>query len=348
MIWMILVAGCKKTENVKLYTDEATQITSNSAVVSGEVKSDVLLDELGVCYGTSANPTIHDKIKTADSDLTNFSCKLTNLQEEKIYYARTYAMTKNGNIYYGDVVSFEIPSGNISLEPTIVLQADKTTISLNEEITFTMTANANTTSNTDLQSVRFFIENNGYIVFDTTFTACGNTFRKEITLAITVETITSFDVTAVVTDEAGFNAAKTVTINVNPVSLIERTLTWYRDGGSDATGLAEFGLEWKQNLSKAIYAVVKPVAGAKLYKFETGVYANVTTETEKLAAFESATEIQQWKEFNVQGATTQNVDYVLGTKYNGEYYLINITKGVIIPYSDSHPKVEVTLTGKAK
>ena len=215
---ILFISGCKKKETVKLYTDEATQITSNSAVVSGEVRSDVRLDELGVCYGTSANPTVDDKIKTVDSDLTNFRCKLTNLQEGKTYYARTYAVTKNGNTYYGDVVSFEVPSGNISLEPTIVLQADKTTITSGESVTFTMTANASSTSNIDLQSVRFFVENGGYIVYDTTYTACGLTFEQVIELVFSRAEAISFDVTATVTNVAGLSASETVVVIVNPAA----------------------------------------------------------------------------------------------------------------------------------
>ena len=110
ILFSVFAAGCKKKETVKLYTDEATQITGNSAVVSGEVKSDVLLNELGVCYGTTSNPTTNDKTKTVNSDMTSFKCQLNNLQEKQTYYARAYAITSKGYTYYGNDVSFETSS----------------------------------------------------------------------------------------------------------------------------------------------------------------------------------------------------------------------------------------------
>lgn len=239
-------------------------------------------------------------------------------------------------------------------EPTVNIKADKAAIVDGEEITFTIKANSNVNTKKELTKLHFILSEGEEAFWDTTFVSNGVTeIEKEITLAAEygIDEATEIEAEVFAYDAADRYAVATTYFTVTPAEeeLVEENVTWYKDGGADATGLAKYGLEWKQNLSKAIYAVVKPVAGAKLYKFETSVYANATTETEKVALFEGATELQQWKEFNVQGAATQNVNYVLGTKYNGKYYLINITKGVIIPYdAATHPKTEVTLTGKAK
>ncbi len=109
---VFLVAGCKKNkpenEIVRLFTNEISQVTYNSAVVSGKVISNIPLDEVGVCYGINAMPTIENEKKAAFVENTLFSCELSNLQSDKTYYVRTYAVTTNGNIYYGNEESFNV------------------------------------------------------------------------------------------------------------------------------------------------------------------------------------------------------------------------------------------------
>lgn len=239
-------------------------------------------------------------------------------------------------------------------EPTVNIQADKAAIVDGDTVTFTIKANSNVNTKKELTKLHFILSEGEEALWDTTLVSNGVTeIEEEFSHAVELDGIdenVEIEAEVFVYDAADRYAVATTYVTVSPAEkeLVEENVTWYKDGGAVATGLDKYGLEWKLNLSKDIYAVVKPVANAKLYKFETSVYANVTTETEKVAAFESATELQEWKEFNVQGAATQNVNYVLGTKYEGKYYLINITKGVIIPWSESHQKTEVTLTGKAK
>ena len=239
-------------------------------------------------------------------------------------------------------------------EPTVNIKADKAAIVDGEEVIFTIKANSNVNTKKALTKLHFILSNGEEILGDTTLVSNDGVteIEKEITVEVVagVDEATEIEAEVFVYDAADRYAVATTYVTVSPAEaeLVEENVSWYKDGNAVATGLDKYGLEWKNNLAKDIYAVVKPVAGAKLYKFETSVYANATTETEKVAVFEGATDILQWKEFNAAGAATQNVNYVLGTKYNGKYYLINITKGVIVPYSESHPKTEVTLTGKAK
>ena len=341
-LFSAFATGCKKKETVKLYTDEATQITSNSAVVRGEVKSDVLLDELGVCYGTSANPTINDKTKTADSDLTSFKCQLNNLQENQSYYARAYAVTSRGNTYYGNEVSFET---NNEGWPTISISADKTAIANGETVTLTVQADASVDSRKDISTVAIDIVSNGENVYSTTEEVNAATFSQTYELAFTGATGDAFEITATATDAAGKSASSTVNVTIEEEELSETAFVWERTGSNAGTGLDVFGLQWTSNLAKAIYAVIKPMEGAKLYQLNSSVYAAATTASQKVAAFEGATEIEQWKEFNVSGATTQTFDVVLGTIYNGEYHLINVTKGT---YDSGSYGVHATISGMAK
>lgn len=246
-------------------------------------------------------------------------------------------------------VAFFASCGGVDKNPTIKLTADKIAVESPAEVTFTIKADANTNSKKDLTSVRFAVVNNDQTVYDTTFTASGLAFEQEITLNMTTGAeATTFDVTATVTDAAGLNAAQTITIAVAPtaaVALEEAPFTWNRRGSNAATGLAEFGLEWNGNY-RAVYATITPANGVKMYEFATSVYTNATTDVEKAAAFEGATEITQWKEFNVTGATSQTFDKVIGTKTtDGQYHLIHITNGT---YESGSFGVDVTITGMAK
>ena len=153
---------------------------------------------------------------------------------------------------------------------------------------------------------------------------------------------------ATVTDVAGETASISIKLSINQPAqqLVPTAFTWNRHGGNDGTGLDEFGLKWEKNVAKAIYAVIEPVEGATLYKFDPSVWDATTTDVEKAALFSEATpaDPQQWKEFNVAGAMTQEFDVVLGTTYNGENHLIHITKGTYYTFKGT----DATIEGEAK
>ena len=174
------------------------------------------------------------------------------------------------------------------------------------------------------------------------------TYRQTLKYEVSRDIIGESIITAIVTDAAGETATTSLTLSINEPAqpLISRTFTWNRHGGEDGTGLAEFGLKWTRNLSKAIYAIIEPVEGATLYKFDPAVWDATTTDVEKAALFSEATpaDPQQWKEFNVAGATTQEFNVVLGTAYNGEYHLMHITKGTYYSFKGT----DATIEGEAK
>lgn len=185
---------------------------------------------------------------------------------------------------------------------------------------------------------------------DTTINISGTeyVFQETLSFGIERELVAKVVVTATVTDVDGKTNSATINLNLNQPAqpLVASAFTWNRHGGDDATGLDEFGLKWERNLSKAIYAVIEPVDGAILYKFDPSVWNTTTTDLEKAALFSEATpaDPQQWKEFNVAGATTQEFDVVLGTAYQGEFHLIHITKGTYYTFKGT----DATIEGEAK
>ena len=86
-------------------TQEASDITLNGATVGGIIETDGghPIIEQGVCYSTSANPTIEQRKVNSNSKLETYSCKLIDLQEGTTYYARAYATNKLGTAYGNEI-----------------------------------------------------------------------------------------------------------------------------------------------------------------------------------------------------------------------------------------------------
>ena len=108
---LVLVFGCaKENEEVAptIKTITASSISSVSAVAGGVVvnSSGIVIAEQGICYSTNLLPTVTDK-KIASTDKTNsFSVKLIGLTPKITYYARAYAVSSTGDLFYGQQVSF--------------------------------------------------------------------------------------------------------------------------------------------------------------------------------------------------------------------------------------------------
>ncbi|MFY8097051.1 MAG: putative Ig domain-containing protein [Flavobacterium sp.] len=92
-------------------TNTITSITSSTAVSGGNASSNggIALIEKGICWSTTANPTINDN-KLVDGTTTtgNFTSNLTGLNELTTYYVRAYATNALGTSY-GTQVSFTTP-----------------------------------------------------------------------------------------------------------------------------------------------------------------------------------------------------------------------------------------------
>ena len=88
-------------------TSEATQISLRTATIGGNVTdnggSEVV--ERGICYSTSANPSISSKKIVCGSGLGEFTCDLTDLEKNTKYYVRAYAINSIG-ISYGNEIKF--------------------------------------------------------------------------------------------------------------------------------------------------------------------------------------------------------------------------------------------------
>ena len=94
------------TAKPELTTTSPTDISMFSAMVGGNVLKDNGYDVTarGVCYGVNENPTLDDNTILRGQGLGVFTCELTGLSPETIYYTRAFATNANGTTYGQQVV----------------------------------------------------------------------------------------------------------------------------------------------------------------------------------------------------------------------------------------------------
>ena len=105
---VLLLHSCKKDPEIPVLTTVAiTDITTTSAASGGDVTSDGGADVVarGVCWGTSANPTIAGSSTSDGTGTGAFTSSLTGLTPNTTYYVRAYA-TNSAGTGYGNEISF--------------------------------------------------------------------------------------------------------------------------------------------------------------------------------------------------------------------------------------------------
>ncbi|WP_396189162.1 putative Ig domain-containing protein [Flavobacterium sp.] len=103
-------------------TNSVTSILSSTAVSGGNVSSNggITLTEKGICWSTTANPTINDNILADPTTTTgNFTSNLTGLNGLTTYYVRAYATNALGTSYGNEVIfTTLIPAPSITYNAT--------------------------------------------------------------------------------------------------------------------------------------------------------------------------------------------------------------------------------------
>lgn len=93
-------------------TSAVTNITSSSATCGGNVTADggSYVTERGICWGTSNLPTIDGSHQAMGQGNGTFTCNMSNLELNSVYYVRAYA-TNNRGTAYGEQKQFTTTSG---------------------------------------------------------------------------------------------------------------------------------------------------------------------------------------------------------------------------------------------
>lgn len=101
-----------------LSTAAVTGITTVSALSGGNITSDggSAITSRGVCWSTSANPTVSDPHTANGSGTGSFTSQLTGLSASTTYHIRAYAVNANGT-YYGNDISFATTCSAVTALP---------------------------------------------------------------------------------------------------------------------------------------------------------------------------------------------------------------------------------------
>lgn len=101
-------------------TAVASGIAPYSAVLGGTVSSDggATVTERGVCYGTTASPTIASNKLVIGSGIGEFSNTVSGLMPNTTYYVKAYAINSKSTAY-GAEVSFTTSALLLSVSPAI-------------------------------------------------------------------------------------------------------------------------------------------------------------------------------------------------------------------------------------
>lgn len=114
-----------------LSTNVTTNISSSSATSGGVITSDggTSVTACGVCWSTTANPTISLETKTFNGTASgSFTSIITGLQPYTTYHVRAYA-TNNMGTEYGNDVTFTTPANVPELTTAEAYQIGRTTAS---------------------------------------------------------------------------------------------------------------------------------------------------------------------------------------------------------------------------
>ena len=103
-----------------LTTDSASQVTSISATVGGNISSDGggSITARGVAYSNQSRPTLANSVLALGSGTGAFSGQLTSLSASATYYIRAYA-TNSAGTAYGEERTFTTPAPSV---PTLGTQ----------------------------------------------------------------------------------------------------------------------------------------------------------------------------------------------------------------------------------
>jgi len=104
------LTSCEEEVKVKapeLTTTEVTEFTENTAKSGGNITDDggAEVTTRGVCWGTSANPTISGNKTSDGTGKGSFTSTLSGLEPSTEYFVRAYA-TNSAGTSYGNEVSF--------------------------------------------------------------------------------------------------------------------------------------------------------------------------------------------------------------------------------------------------
>ena len=125
ILFLICLSSCKKNSSIPLKntslpiltTTIINTITPTSASSGGNISSDggTPVTGRGVCWNTSANPTVANSYTSDGTGTGTFASSLTGLVASNLYYVKAYATNSSGTAYGSEIQFTAGNSGKILL-----------------------------------------------------------------------------------------------------------------------------------------------------------------------------------------------------------------------------------------
>lgn len=118
-------SNCK--DKPSLQTFNATNIIGHKAIISGKVEpptcENIYVSSKGFVYSKTSNPTILNDKVWFDTNETEISLEISNLELNQTYYVRSY-LTDNIDTYYGNQISFETNTNGLTYIPDSIFERE--------------------------------------------------------------------------------------------------------------------------------------------------------------------------------------------------------------------------------
>jgi gliding motility-associated-like protein len=204
-------------------TTTASAITANSASSGGTVGSDggQAVTERGICWSTTANPTIANSRTTDGSGLGTFTSAMAGLNAGTTYYVRAYATNSVGT-GYGPQVTFTTVANN---NPTISTVANQSVCA-----NAATTALAFTVADVETPAASLTVtrsSSNTTLVPNANIVVAGTGANRTFTVTPAANQHGTATITLTVTDQLGATATTTFTVTVNQFPVISYASATY-------------------------------------------------------------------------------------------------------------------------
>lgn len=113
------LTGCKKEALekpdpliVSIITSNTSEVNTSSTISGGtiSISGKGSIKSRGICWNTAPKPTIQHNKTSNGSGAGDFAATINGLQPAVTYFVKAYAIAENGDVFYGNEISFSTPS----------------------------------------------------------------------------------------------------------------------------------------------------------------------------------------------------------------------------------------------
>ena len=135
LVSISLLFSCSSNDNEptncqdepSLQTSNATDVIDHKAILNGIIEPSICenssVSAKGFVYSLNPNPTTSDNVIYINTNETNISSAISNLELNNTYYVRVFLSDYNNNTFYGNEISFETNTNGLTYVPDDVFES---------------------------------------------------------------------------------------------------------------------------------------------------------------------------------------------------------------------------------